>query len=121
GQRLTDRWSANRDAEIGKERMDLAKLQFDFYAHDLHNGNPYPEPGDAAAVERARIYLSKFSGADWVYQFLRSEAAKKNPPTNFNKKFQGSADAVASTVNVEWAFTKEGWAFMQEQLKNKNF
>ncbi|MGH9591523.1 MAG: ImcF-related family protein, partial [Bryobacteraceae bacterium] len=120
-QRLMDRWSAGRDGDIGKARMDLAKLQFDFYARDLHNGNPYPEPGDAAAVERGRIYLSKFSGAEWVYQFLLAEAAKRNPSTSFNKKFVGSSDAVTSTVEVAWAYTREGWAFMQDQLKKKNF
>jgi type VI secretion system protein ImpL len=121
GQRLMDRWNAGRDADIGKERMDLAKLQFDFYGRDLHNGNPYPEPGDAAAVEHGRIYLSKFSGIEWVYQFLLAEAAKKNPATSFNRKFTGSAEAVTSTVEVAWAYTREGWAFMQDQLKKKNF
>ncbi len=121
GQRLMDRWTAGRDADIGKERMDLAKLQFDFYAHDLHNGNPYPEPGDAAAIDRGRVYLSKFSGVEWVYQFLLSEASKKNPAMSFNEKFPGSSEAVTSTYKVAWAFTREGWAFMQAQLKNKNF
>lgn len=121
GSRLLARWDNGRDAEIGKERMDLAKLQFDFYARDLQNGNPYLAVSEAAAVDRARLYLSRFSGVERVYRFLLSEAAKRNPPANFNQKFPGTSEAVTSTVDVAWAFTRDGWTFMQDQIKRQNF
>jgi type VI secretion system protein ImpL len=121
GSRLRDRWSAGHENEIGQPRMDLAKLQFDFYAKDLQHGNPYSADNDSAAVDRTRSYLSKFSGVQRVYPFLLAESAKNNPPTTFNRKFPGTADAVTSTVEVAWAFTRDGWKFMQDQIKRQNF
>jgi type VI secretion system protein ImpL len=121
GSRLLARWSEGREPAIGKSRMDLAKLQFDFYARDLQNGNPYAQNGDAPAIDRTRIYLSKFSGIERVYRFLLSEAAKSNPPMNFNGKFPGSATVVNSTVEVAWAYTRDGWKWMQDQIKKQNF
>jgi len=121
GSRLRARWSSGRENEIGQTRMDLAKLQFDFYAQDLQHGNPYSTDNDSAAVDRSRSYLSKFSGVQRVYQFLLAEAAKKNPSTSFNRKFPGTADAVTSTVEVAWAFTRDGWKFVQDQIKRQNF
>jgi type VI secretion system protein ImpL len=121
GSRLLGRWSGGRDAEIGKDRMDLAKLQFDFYARDLHNGNPYSSDASGPAVDRSRLYLSKFSGVQRVYQFLLAEGAKKNPPASFNQKFPGTADVVDSKVEVAWAYTRDGWKFMQDQIKRQNF
>ena len=119
--RLQNRWSAGHENEIGQPRMDLAKLQFDFYAKDLQHGNPYSADNDSAAVDRTRSYLSKFSGVQRVYQFLLAESAKNNPPTTFNRKFPGTGDAVTSTVEVIWAFTRDGWKFMQDQIKRQNF
>lgn len=119
--RLRARWSNGREIDIGAARMDLAKRQFDFYAQDLQHGNPYSSDSDSAAVDRSRSYLSKFSGVQRVYQFLLAESAKKNPPSSFNQKFPGTADAVTSTVEVAWAFTRDGWKFMQDQIKRQNF
>ena len=54
--------NGGKENEIGKERLALAKAQFDFYASDLHNGNPYPAVAEEGAVRKTRIYLSKFAG-----------------------------------------------------------
>lgn len=121
GSRLLSRWSAGRESDIGADRMNLAKAQFDFYARDLSNGNPYSALGDSGTVDRARQYLSRFSGVQRVYQFLLSEAAKRTPPTTFNQKFAGTSDAVTSPVEVSFAFTKDGWTFMQDQIRKQNF
>ncbi|MDQ6698900.1 MAG: hypothetical protein M3Z36_01790 [Acidobacteriota bacterium] len=118
---LLTRWSAAREPQIGKDRMDLAKTQFDFYSHDLANGNPYSATGDNAAIERTRVYLSRFSGVERVYQYLLSEAAKRGAPVNFNQKFPGSADVVLSTRPVLFAFTKEGADFMRQEIRKANF
>ena len=121
GQKLHQRWSGGHESEIGQPRLDLARKQFEFYAQDLPHGNPYAPDSDGGTVERSRSYLSKFSGFQRVYQFLLSEAAKKNPPQSFNQKFPGSGDAVTSNEPVAWAFTKDGWKFMQDQIKKQNF
>src|SRR5262249_44732660 len=87
GSRLLGGWTNGRDAEIGNERRNLAKLQFDFYSHDLQNGNPYSSTSDAAAVDRSRQYLARFSGVQRVYQYLLALADKDHPRTTFNQAF----------------------------------
>ncbi|HXP85059.1 MAG TPA: ImcF-related family protein [Bryobacteraceae bacterium] len=119
--RLLSRWSAGKETEIGPDRMTLAKAQFDFYARDLKNGNPFSASGDGAAIEHSRLYLAGFTGVQRVYQFLLSEAAKTTPPTTFNQKFPGTAEVVSSGVEVAFAFTKDGWTFMQDQIRKQNF
>lgn len=121
GDLLLTRWDAGREAEIGKDRIALAKLQFDYYSQDLSNGNPYPGKGDSDAVERTRAYLARFSGIQRVYQFLLSETAKKGPSTTFNQKFPGTADLVLDSYPVAYAYTKDGSAYMQAQIKAANF
>ena len=89
--RLDSRWVNQRDGEIGKDRLDLAKAQFDFYAGDLHNGNPYSPAADDGAVKKARIYLKRsFPGLQRVYQGLLGMADKQFPPVSFNQKFPGT-------------------------------
>ncbi|HVO97607.1 MAG TPA: ImcF-related family protein [Bryobacteraceae bacterium] len=121
GTRLDGRWVNAREGEIGKERLDLAKAQFDFYASDLHNGNPYPAIADDSAVRRSRVYLSQFSGLERLYQGLLAMADKQYPPASFNQKFPGSAAAVTSTEPVRGAFTKEGAKLVQDAIRKQNF
>jgi type VI protein secretion system component VasK len=119
--KLDTKWIAGREGEIGKERLDLAKLQFDFYAADLHNGNPYSTVADNTAVTRSRVYLSQFSGLERVYQGLLSVADKQFPPVSFNQKFPGTATTVTSTETVRGAFTKEGSKVVQDAIRKQNF
>jgi type VI secretion system protein ImpL len=101
--------------------MDLAKLQFDFYAKDLANGNPYSTPVDTDARDRTRLYLSGFTGIERAYRALLADAAKGHPGVTFNQKFPGSDQAVTSGVEVAWAFTRDGWKYVQDALKKQNF
>ncbi|MCU1260674.1 MAG: ImcF domain protein, partial [Bryobacterales bacterium] len=78
-------------------------------------------PAAQAAVEDARVYLSKFSGVERVYQYLLAEAAKKGPSVNFNQKFPGSSETVMSARPVAFAFTKEGADFMQKEIRKANY
>jgi type VI secretion system protein ImpL len=121
GSKLDTRWIGGREGEIGKERLDLAKLQFDFYASDLHNGNPYSENADAGAVMRSRVYLSQFSGLERVYQGLLGMADKQFPAVSFNQKFPGTATVVTSVETVRGAFTKEGAKVVQDAIRKQNF
>jgi len=121
GSKLDARWVNGREGEIGKERLDLAKAQFDFYASDLHNGNPYAPTADDAAVRRSRIYLSQFSGLERVYQSLLGMADKQFPPVSFNQKFPGTGATVASVEPVRGAFTKDGAKIVQDAIRKQNF
>jgi type VI secretion system protein ImpL len=119
--KLDVRWIGSREGEIGKERLDLARKQFDFYAGDLHNGNPYPPITDDNAVTRTRVYLSQFSGIERVYRGLLSMAERQIPTASFNQLFSGSAAVVTSSEPVRGAFTKEGAKLVQDAIHKQNF
>jgi type VI secretion system protein ImpL len=113
---LLDRWSAGRN--IDPERQQLAQKQFDFYSEELKTANPYSSENDTLAVERARVYLKRFSGADSVYQYMLAEAEKSSRPISFHQIFPAAAQAVVDRMVVPGAFTKGGWGFMQNAFKN---
>jgi type VI secretion system protein ImpL len=113
---LSKAWATGRD--IDPDRVQLAQKQFDFYSEQLKDANPFSSENDTLAVARARNYLSQFSGTERVYSFMLAEASKANPSINFNRKFPGSAEVVIDGKEVEGAFTKVGWAFMQDAFKN---
>jgi type VI secretion system protein ImpL len=112
---LMGRWLSGR--EIDPERRGLAQKQWDFYSEDLKIANPYSSENDAAAIDRARRYLAQFSGIERVYQFMLAEANRNNPSVNFNQKFPGSAEVVVNNRDVPGAFTKQGYAWMQNAIK----
>ena len=85
-------WTANRTVDA--DRQQLAQKQFDFYAEELREANPYPDDNDAIAIQRARRYLAQFNGVERVYAFMLAEANKNNPPINFNRQFPGSEQTV---------------------------
>jgi type VI secretion system protein ImpL len=119
--KLDGKWIGSREGEIGKERLDLAKLQFDFYASDLHNGNPYSAIAEDTGVTRSRVYLSQFPGLERMYQALLSAADKQFPPASFNQKFPSTAAAVTSTESVRGAFTKDGARVVQDAIRKQAF
>ena len=111
---LMSHWMRAR--EVDEERMTLAQSQFDFYADDLTNSNPFSSEEDALGVERGRRYLSQFAGAESVYQAMLAEASRQNPSVNFNRLFPGSDRVVINNREVPGAFTKNAWAFMQDAI-----
>jgi type VI secretion system protein ImpL len=110
---LLSRWAEGRSVDAA--RMLLAEKQFQFYARDLKNGNPFSSTADVVPVGRARAYLSQFSGIERVYQFMLSSAGKNT--VNFNRDVKDSAQAVVNNRDVPAAFTKQGYAFMQDALR----
>jgi type VI secretion system protein ImpL len=110
---LAQRWAEGKN--IDAERMALAQRQFDFYADELPAKNPYSAESDRNAVDRSREYLKKFNADERVYQALLGEAGRKAQPVNFNKMFPNPA--VSDPREVRGAFTKDGWAFMQDAFK----
>jgi type VI secretion system protein ImpL len=113
---LLSRWSANRNVDPG--RMQLAQKQFEFYSDELKIANPFSNDNDAAAIGKARLYLSQFAGFERVYQAMLTDAAKTGPAINFNKRFPGSAEEVIDAQDVASPFTKPGWDFMKAALRN---
>jgi len=111
---LVTHWSAGRSVDV---LLPLAKKQFDFYSEDLPHGNPFSEQNDAAAIDRARQHLSKFSGMEQIYQFMLADASRRAKKINFNEQFPGSAEVVINNRDVPGAFTKAGWAAMQDNIK----
>ena len=111
---LTQWWARNRGPDA--DRMALAQKQFDFYATELKEENPFSKENDVAAVERARAYLKQFAGAERVYAFMLAEAGKNNPPIDYNRQFPGASQAVTQTHIVPGAFSKGGCTFMKDAI-----
>ena len=108
-------WSNGRGVDT--DRQQLALKQFDFYAGELKEENPYSKDSDGSAVAKARHYLSQFGGMERVYTAMLAEAGK-NPPINFNRQFPGSAATVVESHEVSGAFSKAGWAVMKDALQH---
>ncbi|MGC8793263.1 MAG: ImcF-related family protein [Bryobacteraceae bacterium] len=113
---LFEHWAAGRD--VGEERAALARRQFDFYSEELRLANPLPAEADMVTVERARRYLAQFGARERVYRLMLAEASAKNPPVSYHRLFPGFSQVVVNNREVPGAFTKAGWATMQEALKN---
>lgn len=110
---LLARWAEGKSPDAA--RMQLAEKQFRFYARDLKNGNPFSSTADTVPVARGRAYLGQFSGMERVYQFMLSSAGKNT--VNYNRDVKDSAQAVVNNRDVPGAFTKAGYAFMQDALR----
>ena len=113
---LMRHWSAGRT--VDPQRSQLAQTQFEFYASELKESNPFATDNDGAAIEHGRRYLAQFAGTERVYQNMLGDAGKSNPPIQFNRKFPGSAEVVVDTKEVAGAFTKGGWSFMKDALRH---
>jgi type VI secretion system protein ImpL len=113
---LLSRWPAGMG--LDPERTELAQRQFEYYSEALIAADPYPLNKDANAVEHARSYLKQFNGTERIYQNMLTEAGKNNAPLNFNRQFPGSVQVVINSYEVPGAFTKEGFAAMQNSLQN---
>ena len=87
---------------------ETGPTQFEFFANDLKDGNPYRTANDAGSIDQARRYLAQFSGIDRVYNFMLVQDSKANPKINFNEQFPGSAQVVVNNRDVPGAFTKKG-------------
>jgi type VI secretion system protein ImpL len=110
---LVTRWSAGRQVD---SLLPLATKQFEFFSEDLVRSNPFTTDNDIAAIDHARLHLSKFSGIEQIYQFMLSDASHRAKKVNFNEQYPGSAQVVINNIDVPGAFTKAGWTAMQENL-----
>jgi type VI secretion system protein ImpL len=117
---LKDEWQGSRTVQ--PEVARLAQSQFETYASLLAEPQSCMAsiggPADMPTVEHARDYLSRFGGFQHVYQSMLSAANHKFPSIRFNDKFPGSARYLVDSYEVQGAFTKGGFAFMQDAIKH---
>jgi type VI secretion system protein ImpL len=111
---LLKTWSAN--AAVDPERRQLAQKQFDFYSDELKVENPFTKQNDQTAIQGARNYLRQFGDIDRVYQTMKAGAPQTT--VNFNRQIAGSKEYLVDTYDVAGPFTKEGWKFMIEAIRN---
>lgn len=109
-------WAAGR--EVDPARRQLAEKQFEFYSEELIAANPYTNDNDSASIASARRFLAQSNSFEPIYQAMLADAARTAQGVNFNKKFPGSADVVIDSYDIAAAFTKPGWNFMKNSLKN---
>ncbi|HEY1160777.1 MAG TPA: ImcF-related family protein [Terracidiphilus sp.] len=115
---LLTEWAGN--ATPAPDLSRLAQTQFDFYANLLpgtssclaKTGSPRNDP----LVARARLYLNGFQGFQHVYQSMLAAANHKVPGFNFNGRFPGSSQYIVDSYPVQGAFSKDGFAFMQDAI-----
>ena len=115
---LLAEWAGN--ASPSSDLSNLAQTQFAFYASLLPGtsscmakagGSPNTD-----VVIHARAYLNGFQGFQHVYQSMLAAANRKVPGFTFNGKFPGSAQYIIDNYTVQGAFTKDGFAFMQDAI-----
>ncbi len=109
-------WSGGKG--LDSERTDLAKKQFEYYSDALIPADPFSSASDSWAVGNARNYLKQFNGTERIYLNMLAAAGKNTQAVNFNKQFPGSSQVVVNSYEVAGAFTKDGFAAMQNALQN---
>jgi type VI secretion system protein ImpL len=127
---LESEWLAART--ISPETQVLAQNQFDYYAaaltqkEDPTDGKPGQSclaylggsKPDATLVANTRGYLNSFQGIDHVYLSMKAAADRKFPAIDFKKLYPNSVRFVSAPTIVDGAFSKDGFAFMQDAIKN---
>ncbi|MDR3698274.1 MAG: ImcF-related family protein [Candidatus Sulfopaludibacter sp.] len=96
----------------GADRESGASRQIEFYAQELTKDDPFPPDADVAAVTQARRYLDQFPGLERVYAFVMAEAAKRDRPLSFNRRFPESGQVLTESYEVPAQFTRGGWDFV---------
>ena len=115
---LTQHWK--KDQTVDAEREKLAASNFEFYAGELPESNPYPQfaTPDSLAVENARAFLRRFAQEDRIYRSMLDAAGDKLKPIVFNRDFPGTEDTVHNMFRVEPWFMKTAYTNFQKQLAN---
>lgn len=104
--------------QVDPQRNALVARQFDFYADELKESNPFSRENDATTVDRTRTFLKQFSGEERLYNAILAEANRANPTVSYNKTYPDGAKAVRADKEVQGSFSKEGFAWMQDAFKN---
>lgn len=106
--------SWQRGQETDADVTDLARRQFEFYAGELPDYNPYPTEANASVVSRARALLRRFTGGEQIYIAMVAAANKATPPI----KLPQAPGVLTVHPEVAGAFTSKGEAFMTDAFVN---
>ena len=87
-----------------------------FLRHGTGERESVPDRQLQDLIDQARAYLKQFSGIDRYYAQLLSKAAQKD--VSFNDQYADSAGIIVSSHKVKGAFTRSGFLFVQDALKN---
>jgi type VI secretion system protein ImpL len=110
-------WNDKRP--VDPQQQPLAQAQIDFYGQDLLHEQPYTDiPPDLGLVEHTRVYLSRFLAETRIYQSMLIDADKASAPVDFNRQYPTTVRFVSDGHVVRGAFTRAGFDFMQNALKN---
>ncbi|HYM75926.1 MAG TPA: ImcF-related family protein [Candidatus Dormibacteraeota bacterium] len=112
---LMSHWVADRD--IDKDRKDLAAAQFDFYATELAKENPFSSGNSPSMIVHTQNYLNGFAGIDRFYVQLLGKVPNSRD-LSFNEAYPDSNGVILSSHKVKGAFTRAGFLFVQDALKN---
>jgi type VI secretion system protein ImpL len=112
------RFWVNGDQSESDQQKQLAEQQFSFYAAELVRANPYHISPVMPAVIHARAYLNGFGDFDRIYQNMLAAANRVAPSIEFNRLFPGSAATVVDAHIVPGAFTRDGFAYMQNATQH---
>ena len=113
---LMSHWIDNR--EIDQDRKGLASSQFDFYGTELTKENPFSSGNSPSMIVHTQAYLNGFAGIDRYYVGLLAKASQNNRDVSFNEEYPDSNGVILSTHKVKGAFTRGGYQFVQDALKN---
>jgi type VI secretion system protein ImpL len=106
--------------QIPSTSTDLSLPQFQTYSANLAEPGsclaPLGGAPQAATVAQTRAYLSHFQGIEQVYLSMKAAADRKNSAVRFNDTYPGTKPYVVDSYEVEGAFTKGGYAFMQDAI-----
>jgi type VI secretion system protein ImpL len=111
---LMSHWVADRD--IDKDRKDLATSQFDFYSTELAKENPFGSGNSPSLIVHTQAYLNGFAGIDRYYVQLLGKTSQRD--VSFNEAYPDSLGVIVSAHKVKGAFTRGGYQFVQDALKN---
>ena len=109
-------WIGTR--QVDPAQQQLAQKQIDFYANELVRQDPYAINPDTLVVSHARGYLSHFLAETRIYQDMLNAADKTDPGVDFNRMYPGSASSVVDSYVIRGAFTRTGFAFMQDAIQH---
>ena len=106
--------------QIPQSSADLSLPQFQTYADNLAEPDSCMAslggPSQATAVAQTRAYLGHFQGSQQVYLSMKAAADHANPGLRFNDVYPGTRPYVVDAYEVEGAFTRGGFTFMQDAI-----
>jgi type VI secretion system protein ImpL len=98
------------------EATELARRQFARFARELQVDNPYQDLPSESLVAGVRGFLGEFAAVDRFYQALVSRVSAGLPAFRFADRYPGAGSAFRNDLEIQGAYTEEGWAQVMEIL-----